>query len=127
MTKPSTIVIIEDEPQLQQKLSAAFREAGFTVDNAYDGERGVALVVDKKPGVVLLDLVLPRMDGFSVLRELKEDPITKDIPVIVLSIIEAPDTAEYALQLGASAYLAKQDYEPKSVVRKVESVLESLY
>jgi DNA-binding response OmpR family regulator len=125
MDKHKTIVIIEDDPQLQQELTVAFFEAGFTVNSAYDGQEVINLVSAKKPDVVLLDLVLPKKDGYQVLRELNGDPITKDIPVIILSNLESLDNVEYALRLGASSYLAKANYQPKGIVRKVESALAS--
>ncbi|MFI5095433.1 MAG: response regulator transcription factor [Candidatus Acidiferrales bacterium] len=123
MNKHKTIVIIEDDPQLQQELTVAFFEAGFTVNSAYDGEEAVNLVSAKKPDVVLLDLVLPKKDGYKVLRELKGNPITKDIPVIILSNLESLDNVEYALRLGASSYLAKANYQPKGIVKRIEGML----
>lgn len=125
MNQSKTIVIIEDDPELQQQLTVAFVQAGFTVNNAYDGSTGLNLVSAKKPDIVLLDLVLPIRDGYKVLQVLKADPGTKDIPVIILSNLESLDNVEYALRMGASSYLVKANYQPKGIVKRVESALES--
>jgi len=74
MGNHKTIVVIEDDPSLQQDLTIASVEAGLVVHNAYDGEEGVRLVLEKRPDIVLLDLILPKKDGFKVLEEIKEDP-----------------------------------------------------
>src|SRR3989344_1666825 len=75
------ILFIEDETALQKTLSAVMEQAGHTVVNAYDGEKGLELAQEAAPDLILLDLILPKMDGFSVLEKLKGDEKTKDIPV----------------------------------------------
>jgi two-component system, OmpR family, response regulator RpaA len=123
MGKHKTIVVIEDDPSLQQDLTIAFVEAGLVVHNAYDGDEGARLVLEKKPDIVLLDLILPKKGGFEVLEEIKTDPRTEDIPVIVLSNLETSENVEYASRLGAVSYLVKPNYRTKDILTRVESVL----
>jgi DNA-binding response OmpR family regulator len=123
MDKHRTIVVIEDDPHLQQDLTIALVEAGFAVHNAYDGDEGVRLVLEKKPDIVLLDLILPKKGGFSVLQQIKTDPRTGHTPVIVLSNLETSANVERALRLGAVSYLVKSNYQTDSILAKVEGVL----
>src|SRR5437867_423766 len=123
MGKHKTILVIEDDPHLQQDVSIALAEAGLVVQNAYDGDEGLRLVMERKPDAVLLDLILPKKDGFEVLQEMKKDSGTKHIPVIVLSNLETSANVEHAVRLGAASYLVKSNYQTKDVLAKVESVL----
>ena len=123
MAKTRTILCIEDEPHLQEELTAAFVEDGYTVKNAYDGEMGLSLAKQEKPDMILLDLILPKKDGFEVLELLKSDPATKNIPVIVLSNLETAENVEKAVRLGAVSYLVKPNYEISHILQKVKNVL----
>ena len=119
------IVFIEDETTLQKMLSAALEEAGFSVTIASDGEAGLAAVRAEKPNLVLLDLILPRRSGFDVLKELKETEETKDIPVIVLTNLESPADVDRAIELGATTYLVKANYDLSDIVKKVKMAMET--
>ena len=114
-----TILFVEDEPTLQKTLSLALEQEGYTVKNALDGEIGLNLAKEIKPDLILLDLILPKMDGFEVLDELKKDDSTKSIPVIVLTNLESSQDIEKALVLGANTYLVKANYDLKEVIDKV--------
>lgn len=124
MPTPHTIVVIEDEPHLQEELTAALVEEGYTVKNAYDGERGLELIRQEKPGVVLLDLILPKKDGFTVLEEIRADPEIQNTSVIVLSNLETAENVERAMGLGATTYLVKPNYDISHITKKVKEVLE---
>lgn len=126
MALGKTIVIIEDEPQLQYELTAELVKQGFVVKNAYDGEAGLELVVRAKPDIVVLDLILPKMDGFKVLREVKRREETKRIPVIVLSNLENSENIELAIRLGAHSYLVKPNYNMAQIVEKIETALPAV-
>ncbi len=119
------ILFIEDEPNLQRVLSRAFEKEGYAVTQAYDGERGLALAHDAKPDLILLDLILPKKDGFTVLTELKKDPETKAIPVIVLTNLDRSEDIERIIGLGALTYLVKTNYELRDVVQKVKKIMEN--
>lgn len=118
------ILFIEDEAHLQDVLSRALTREGFTVTQAFDGERGLQLAIDGNPDLILLDLILPKKDGFMVLKDLKANPDTKHIPVIVLTNLEQSEDIERTLAMGALTYLVKTDYELKDIVEKVKKVLK---
>jgi len=115
-----TILLVEDEPTLQKTLSTALTQEGYMVKNALDGEAGLRLAKEIKPDIILLDLILPKMDGFEVLGELKKDETVKNIPVIVLTNLESTQDIEKALTLGATNYLVKANYDLKDVIEKVK-------
>jgi len=114
------ILIIEDEPTLQKTLSIALEQAGYEIKGALDGEIGLRLAKETKPDMILLDLILPKMDGFEVLEEIKKDENIKDIPVIILTNLESSQDIEKALVLGAKTYLVKANYDLKDVIQKVK-------
>lgn len=118
------ILFIEDEPSLQKTVGEVLEQEGFEVLSATDGETGLELAKNKKPDLILLDLILPRKDGFAVLAELKQDPDTRDIKVVVLTNLEGSGDVEKALELGATTYLVKANYELEEVVRKVKDFIE---
>lgn len=118
------ILFIEDEPNLQKTLGRVLEQEGYEVQSALDGQSGLALVKRTKPNLILLDLVLPKMDGFEVLQNLKNNPETKDIPVIVLTNLESPQDIERALSLGATTFMVKANYELKEVVKKIKELLQ---
>lgn len=120
----SKILFIEDEVSLQTTLGGALKEAGFEIENAYDGETGLKTAQTSKPDLILLDLILPKMDGFHVLRDLKSGAGTKDIPVIVLTNLESADDVGKVIALGATTYLVKSNYELGDIVVKIKEVLK---
>ena len=120
----SKILFIEDEISLQTTLGGALKEAGFEIENAYDGEAGLKAAQTSKPDLILLDLILPKMDGFQVLKDLKSGAGTKDIPVIVLTNLESADDVGKVIALGATTYLVKSNYELGDIVEKIKEILK---
>lgn len=118
------ILFIEDETALQKTLSAMMEQAGHSIVNAYDGEKGLELAQQSEPDLILLDLILPRMDGFSVLDKLKSEQKTKNIPVIVLTNLESVEDVEKVIELGATTYLVKANYDLDDIVRKIDETLK---
>ncbi|MCD6233355.1 response regulator [bacterium] len=118
------ILFIEDESALQKTIGDALREEGYQVLSALDGEIGLKLAQTKKPNLILLDLILPKVDGFEVLKTLKDNSDTKDIPVLILTNLEGAQDIEKALELGATTYLVKANYTLEEVVEKVKQSLE---
>ncbi len=117
------ILFIEDESALQKTFADVLIREGYEVISALDGEIGLKLAKTKKPDLILLDLILPKVHGFDVLKQLKEDPETKEIPVIILTNLEGLKDISKVLELGASAYLVKADYTLGEVVEKIKKAL----
>lgn len=117
------ILFIEDEPALQQTLGDFLRTGGFHVSSVTDGVSGLSLAKKEKPDLILLDLILPKKNGFDVLLELKQNPKTAAIPVMVLTNLESAEDIDRALEAGAAAYLVKTNYRLEEVLEKVKSVL----
>jgi len=118
-----TILLIEDEPSFQKAVCQFLEKEGFQTKSALNGQIGLALAKKFKPDLILLDLILPQKDGFEVLKEIKEDEATKDIPVIILTNLEGGADVEKALSLGATTYLVKANYELEEVVKKIKDLL----
>lgn len=116
------ILFVEDEPSLQKAISEVLTQEGYEVIMASDGEEGL-LKIKEKPDLVLLDLILPKKDGFEVLKEMKANDSTKNIPVIVLTNLEGTGDVEKALELGATTYLVKANYELDDVVKKIKDII----
>lgn len=117
------ILFIEDEPTLQKTVGQVLEQEGYEVKSALNGEIGLEAAKRDQPDLILLDLILPKLDGFKVLEELKADESTKNIPVIVLTNLESGADVERALDLGATTYLVKASYELEEVVQKIKDIL----
>jgi len=117
------ILFIEDESALQKTFGDILKNKGYGVLKALDGESGLRSAQGERPDLILLDLILPKMDGFEVLKELKENEETKSIPVIILTNLEETEDIQKALELGATTYLVKSSYTLEEVVNKIEKAL----
>jgi len=115
------ILIIEDEVVLTQALSTYF-SINYEVVIANDGEKGLKAVEEFMPNIVLLDIFLPKMNGFDVLKNIKANDKTKNIPVVILSNCGGVSDIKKGAKLGASAYLVKADTELKDIMEKVNSI-----
>lgn len=125
MTKKRRILLIEDDQLMIRLYKTKFALEDFQLDIATNGPRALKLAASDPPDVILLDIVMPGMDGFEVLKRLKEDRETKDIPVIVLTAISGErEEIERAMKLGAADFIKKTAHTPRQVVEKVESALE---
>jgi CheY-like chemotaxis protein len=118
-----TILFIEDESALQKTFGEIIKNEGYEIISALNGEDGLKLAKVKKPDLILLDLVLPKIHGFDVLKQLKSDPETKEIPVIVLTNLEEIGNVEKAIELGATTYLVKAQYSLPEVIEKIKKTL----
>ena len=117
------ILFIEDESALQKTFKDILEKEGYEVIKALDGEVGLKLAEEKEPDLILLDLILPKINGFEVLKGLKENEKTKDIPVIILTNLEGTGDIQKALELGATTYLVKANYSLEEVVKKIKQSL----
>lgn len=118
------ILFIEDESALQKTFGEILKREGYEMISALDGEIGLRLAKEKKPDLILLDLILPRVNGFEVLKEIKSDENTKQIPIIVLTNLEGAEDTDKAIELGATTYLVKANYSLEEVITKIKKTLE---
>jgi two-component system, OmpR family, alkaline phosphatase synthesis response regulator PhoP len=118
------ILIVEDEEILLTALSEELKQEGFQVAGAKDGVEGVEKAQSEKPDLILLDLVMPRLDGIGALKQMKDTPEIKDIPVVILTNLSDYDKISDALSLGAMDYLVKANYRLEELVNKIKTVLE---
>jgi DNA-binding response OmpR family regulator len=119
-----TILIIEDDKFLRELIVRKLNEEGYSTFEAIDGEEGSRKVKEEKPSLVLLDLILPGIDGFEVLADMKQNPKTSPIPVIIFSNLGQTEDVEKGLKLGAIDYLVKAHFTPVEIIEKVKKALE---
>jgi DNA-binding response OmpR family regulator len=117
------VLLVEDDVFLSGIYQKKFEMEGFKISAADNGEKGLADAKKKKPDIILLDVLLPKMDGFSVLKELKADPSVKNIPVILLTNLGQKDDVAKGLEAGAVDYMIKAHFKPSEIVEKVKQVL----
>ncbi|MFA5747044.1 MAG: response regulator [Candidatus Paceibacterota bacterium] len=118
-----TVLFIDDEAALQRTLGEFLKQEGYNVLSALDGENGLELAKKQNPDLILLDLIMPKMNGFETLAALKSDPGTKSIPVIILTNLEDINDIDRAIEAGADSYLLKSHYSPDEVIEKINQVL----
>ena len=104
---PGKVLIIDDEAETCRMITLGLKLFGYQTDFALSAEKGIGKIQADPPNVLVLDLMLPDMDGFDVMRQLKADPATTGLPIIILSATAKPGVAEESLQLGASAFMSK--------------------
>jgi DNA-binding response OmpR family regulator len=114
------LLIVEDDAFLQKILVAKFAKEGFAILTASDGKEGLDQIKKEKPALVLLDLIMPNMDGFDVLYAVQTDASLKSIPIIVLSNLAQDEDVQRAKDLGALDFLVKGDLAINELVRKVK-------
>src|SRR3989338_444327 len=115
-TSMAKVLIIEDDPLMSRMYQKIFSFEGYEVDTADNGEDGLAKVRSGRPNLILLDIMMPKMNGFEVLTKLKTDPETKSLPVVILTNLAGQKDAENAMTKGAVKYIVKSEFEPKQVV-----------
>ena len=116
------MVIIEDEPDIIEVISYNLKREGYQVSAARRGDEGLNLVRNQSPALVLLDLMLPEIDGLTICQQLKSDPITRDIPIIIVSAKGEESDVVIGLGLGADDYIAKP-FSPRELIARVKAVL----
>ena len=117
------ILIVEDDTFLSQMYATKLEQASYQAEIADDGEKAISKIKEGRPDLVLLDIVLPKKDGYEVLRQIKQDDQLKSIPVILLTNLGQKTEVEKGLGLGANAYIIKAHYTPAAVVAKIKEVL----
>jgi len=123
MSKKKSILLVEDDEFLAELYATKLNLEGFEVALASDGEKGLKLIKEKQPDLILLDIILPKMDGFEILKKIKTDKSLKDIPVILLTNLSQKDEVQKGLDLGATDYLIKAHFMPSEVVKKIKQTI----
>ena len=114
------VLLIEDEELILGLLEKKLKNKGYEVSVARDGEEGLKKMRERKPDLVLLDIVMPKKGGFEVMEEMKKDPALKKIPVIIVSNSGQPVELDRAKELGAKDWLIKTEFDPQEVIDKVK-------
>lgn len=118
------IAILEDDSSLVKTLAEGLIAEGYEVSSAIDGETGLRLIEEKKPDLILLDIILPRKSGFEVMEELVKKEELKNIPVVVLTNLESDADVTRMMELGAKAFLVKANYSLDEVITKIKEILD---
>jgi len=118
------ILVVEDDKFLRELIIKKLLGEGYDVVEAADGEEGVKKIREEKPDLVLLDLILPGIDGFGVLSQMREDQSVSSTPVIILSNLGQKDDVERGLKLGAVDYLIKAHFTPGEIIEKIKNILK---
>ncbi|MBI4359566.1 MAG: response regulator [Candidatus Jacksonbacteria bacterium] len=122
-TTGKKILLAEDDRSLARMYTAKLEKSGYTVDLVSGGRDCLEHVLTFNPDVILLDIIIPQLDGFCVLQHLKEDPRTKDIVVILLTNLGQDEDIEKGKTLGAHDYLVKSQFTPAEIVERMEAAL----
>ncbi|HEY8108708.1 MAG TPA: response regulator [Patescibacteria group bacterium] len=117
------IILVEDDSVLAEMYVQKFTREGFDVRHALDGDEGIRLVKEKRPDLVLLDIMMPKKSGIEVLEELRSSSETKGVAVVLLSNVGDQEYIDKGMALGAVGYLLKSNYTPSEVVSKVREIL----
>ena len=124
MTDPARILLAEDDRILRKAGEIALRRNGYEVIAAVDGEDALAKARLERPALILLDVMMPKLDGFEVLAQLQADPATHDIPVIMLSNLGDDAAVQQAIGCGARAFVVKSSVRPDELAAKVAETLK---
>ena len=120
-----SILLVEDDPFLIDIYTTKFKKVGFSLEVATDGEEALRKLNEKKPDLLILDIVLPQIDGWEILKKIQADEKLKMIPVIVLSSLGQKEEVEKGIKLGAIKYLIKAHYTPSEVVKVVKDIFKN--
>ena len=123
MANSKTIVIVEDDAALVKALSQSFEREGFNVVSAVDGESGLRLIEEKKPDLIVLDIILPRKSGFEVMEALRGSPDLAAIPVAILTNLEGKQDIQRMTELGARCFFIKAEYTLEEITQKIKELL----
>ena len=123
MTPPGRILLAEDDRILRKAAEVTLRRKGYQVMVAIDGQDALAKIREHTPDLILLDVMMPKLDGFEVLERVKADPDTRGIPVIMLSNLDEASNARRAADCGAEAYLVKSNLRPEQLAQIVAETL----
>ncbi|MBA59030.1 MAG: DNA-binding response regulator [Gammaproteobacteria bacterium] len=116
------VVVVEDEPDIVEVVSYNLKREGYTVTSKNRGDEGLNLIRNQLPDIVILDLMLPGLDGLSICQQMKSDPSTREIPIIIISAKGEESDVVIGLEMGADDYLAKP-FSPRELLARIKAVL----
>ena len=122
--KKIKVFIIEDDIYISDMYRIKLEADNYEVHVASDGIEGIKKLEKDIPNVILLDIVMPKIDGFSVLKMIKENNILKNVPIILLTNLSQKENIERGFELGAASYIIKAHFTPSEVVKKIKEVIE---
>lgn len=117
------ILVIEDEKSIRRVLTEVVKRSDYEVLSAGDGEAGLAMALSEKPDLILLDILMPKMDGETMLTKLREDEWGNKVPVIMMTNFDAPEQINESMQKGVAQYLVKANTSSKELIQAIEQVL----
>jgi CheY-like chemotaxis protein len=117
------ILVIDDEPELIKAVEIRLKSIGYEVALSYDGRTGIDKAKEIKPDLILLDLIMPIMDGYVVAKKLKDDPETKHIPIIILTASQREDLKTRCRELGVASFIMKP-FETSDLLMMVKAILK---
>ena len=121
--QPRRILLVEDDRFLRKAAETTLKQQGYTVITAADGEEALRVARSAPPDLILLDVIMPKLNGFQVLDALKKDPTTAHVPVIILSNLGQDRDVQQAMEAGATAYFIKADLSLQALVQRVGETL----
>lgn len=124
ISEKKTVLVVDDEQDLRDAIATALSYEGFDVEKAVDGEEAVALAQSSKPDLILLDILMPKKDGIGALKDIRATEWGKEIPVIIMTVLDDMTKIAEALEAGADEYLVKTNIALGTIVQKVKTRLE---
>jgi len=123
---PRRVLVVDDDPNVIDMLRQSLPESDFSLESTLDGEAGLRAIEAQHPDIVLLDLIMPHLDGFEVIEQLRENPQTHDLPIIVISAKELTPAESDRLKQDVSAVMKKQGFDGEKLVDEINTVLNKL-
>lgn len=124
MPQQKIVLVVEDEETIRNMYKTSLTNNGYEVVTAADGEEGIKMAQEKKPDVILLDIMMPKIDGWTTLQDLKKDDATKDIPVVMLTNLGQDEDRSRGEEFGAVDYWVKADLTPMQINEKLKKIIK---
>jgi CheY-like chemotaxis protein len=122
----SKILIVEDDKFLRTVLAKRLKEEGFEIEEAVDGEDALQKIILSKPDLILLDIILPKKSGFTLLNEIKQDPNLSSIPIVVISQLSQPEDIAKGKEFGVKEYVVKANTSIEEIIGIVKQFLDKV-
>jgi CheY-like chemotaxis protein len=122
--RPKQVLVVDDDPNVADMLRQSLPEADFKLDAALDGVAGLEAIEANRPDILLLDIIMPRLDGFGVIDRLRADPKTRDLPIIVISARDLSEDEAHKLKETVALVMKKQGFQSEKLVDEINSLLK---